>query len=69
MDVFEKLKTDLNCDYISDLRFEPNLSRAKERVRHMELGSLSTVELTDLVEYLYGFHEEDRGILLGMLKG
>ena len=69
MDIFEKLKSELNCENISDLRFEPYLSRAKESVRHMELGSLSTAMLKDLVEYLYRVHEEERDNLLGILKG
>lgn len=52
-DIFETLKTTLGCEYISDMKFEPYRTKAKESLKSMELSALSLSELKDLVRYLY----------------
>lgn len=54
MDIFEKIKNVLGCEYISDLRFSPRSSRAKNIIKDLDLDVYSFVELNDLVFYLYG---------------
>ena len=52
-DIFETLKNTLGCEYISDMKFEPYRTKAKEVLKSMELSALSLSELKDLVRYLY----------------
>ena len=54
MDIFEKIKNVLGCEYISDLRFVPRSSRAKNIIKDLDLDVYSFAELNDLVFYLYG---------------
>lgn len=53
MDIFEKLRTRVGCEYISDLRFCPYLEIAKKEVKNLNLSEFSEKELKDLVNYLY----------------
>ena len=54
MDIFEKIKDVLGCEYISDLRFGACCSRAKNIIKDLDLDVYSSAELNDLVFYLYG---------------
>ena len=53
-DLFDLLKQQVGCDYISDLRFEPYNSIAKNKLRCCEFDSCSLSELNDLAHYLFG---------------
>lgn len=53
-DLFDLLKQQVGCDYISDLRFEPNISIAKNLLRSFEFDSCSLNELNDMACYLFG---------------
>ena len=54
MDIFERLKSNLNCNYISDLRVESYCTKAKEMLKGMEIEECSFSELNDITEYFYG---------------
>lgn len=69
MDVFEKLKEAIGCDYISDLRFEPHLTKAKELLKAMEIEKCSYAELNDIADYLYGKHFDSAEAAIEFLKG
>ena len=47
------LKRIVRCDYISDLRYDPWLSRARKEIARMDLSSYSLFALSDAAEYLY----------------
>lgn len=69
MDVFEKLKSAIGCDYISDLRFEPHNAKAKELLKAMRIETCSIAELNDLADYLYGQHFNTSDAAICFLKG
>lgn len=52
-DIFETLKNILGCEYISDMKFEPYRTKAKETLKSMELSILSLSDLKDIAQYLY----------------
>lgn len=52
-DIFETLKNILGCEYISDMKFEPYRTKAKEALKSMELSILSLSDLKDIAQYLY----------------
>ena len=52
-DLFDLLKQQVGCDYISDLRFEPYKSIAKNKLKCFEFDSCSLNELNDLAHYLF----------------
>ncbi len=54
MDIFEKLRDMLSCQYISDLRSEPNRTKAKKILKYISLQEYPVEMLSDLAEYLYG---------------
>lgn len=53
MDIFEILRKALNCQYISDLKFEPNKTKAKQLLKVIPLQEYSIETLSDIAEYLY----------------
>lgn len=53
-DFFETLRTTIGCEYISDMKFEPYRTKAKEALKSMKLSILSLSELKDIAQYLYG---------------
>lgn len=53
-DLFEELKCNLCCDYISDIKCEPFLSEAKKIMKTKKLDMYSLSMLADVAEYLYG---------------
>ena len=57
-DLFEDLRVQLLCEYISDMRFEPFQSSAKAELARMELSSYSLRALADADEYFYGVNLE-----------
>ena len=69
MDVFEKLKVVVGCDYISDLRFEPHLTKAKELLKTMSVEKCSIAELNDIADYFYGEHFDSADDAIEFLKG
>lgn len=69
MDVFEKLKNALRCNYISDLRYEPYCTEAKKMLRVMEIEKCSVVELNDIAEYFYGKRFDTADAAICFLKG
>lgn len=52
-DLFDLLKQEIGCDYISDLRFEPYKSIAKKKLKCCEFDSCSLKELNDITHYLF----------------
>lgn len=52
-DIFETLKNILGCEYISDMKFEPYRTKAKETLKSMDLSILSFSDLKDIAQYLY----------------
>ena len=69
MDVFEKLKSAVGCDYISDLSFEPHRTKAKALLKAMGIEKCSITELNDLADYFYGKHFDSADAAIGFLKG
>ena len=52
-DIFEMLRWEVGCQFISELRVEPNLTIAKRKLRRLPLETCTLRELLDLAEYLY----------------
>lgn len=52
-DLFEELKEQCRCDYISDLRTKHVRDRAKSAMQTINLKQYSLKELSDVAEYLY----------------
>ena len=69
MDIFEKLKNAVGCDYISDLSFDPHRTKAKALLKAMEIEKCSVAELNDLADYFYGKHFDSADAAIGFLKG
>jgi len=69
MDVFEKLKNAVSCDYISDLSFEPHRTKAKALLKTMEIEQCSIAELNDIAYYFYGKHFDSADAAISFLKG
>lgn len=57
-DLFEDMRTAIGCSFISDLRFEPNLTCARKTMAHMEPGRYPLSQLKDMLSYLYGEKSE-----------
>lgn len=66
IDLFEEIKCDLRCEYISDIRYEPFLSLAKNIMKHKKFDKYPLSMLSDIAEYLYGnkvvFHRLDEAV-------
>lgn len=54
MDLFEKVRNWMQCQYISDIRIGSNLNIAKEIVASLDFGEYPLRELQDMTQYLYG---------------
>ena len=54
MDIFEYLRKMMECQYISDLRYEPYKTRAQKLLITVPLDECPLEALSDLAEYLYG---------------
>ena len=55
-DIFEDLKDQIGCEYISDLPFEPQRTTAIRCVSQMNMSQLHQYELcqfNDLAQYIY----------------
>ncbi|MBE6884081.1 MAG: hypothetical protein E7487_05705 [Ruminococcaceae bacterium] len=68
MDIFERLKNAVGCNYVSDLRFEPYCAKAKALLKNMEIESCSITELNDVSDYLYGKRFDTADAAIGFLK-
>ena len=68
MDVFEKLKSAIGCDYISDLSFEPHRTKAKMLLKVMDIEHCSFAELNDIANYFYGKHFDSTEAVIEFLK-
>ena len=53
-DIFELLRSEVGCEYISDLRLEGYLPEARRLIRSIPLDRYSLWELEDMANYLYG---------------
>lgn len=53
-DLFEDLRAQLLCNYISDMRNEPYKSAAKDTLTRMPLAEYPLRALSDAAEYFYG---------------
>ena len=53
-DLFEDLRVQLMCSYISDMRFEPYKSAAKDALITKTLSEYPLQALDDAAEYFYG---------------
>ncbi|MBQ9938110.1 MAG: hypothetical protein IJO96_01110 [Oscillospiraceae bacterium] len=69
MDIFEKLKEAVGCDNISDLRFEPYLTKAKELLKEMDITKCSVAALNDISDYFYGAQFDSAEAVINFLKG
>lgn len=69
MGVFEELKDNLGCEYISDLRFEPYCTKAKLVIKTLDIGNYSFTELNDLTDYFYGQQFASKEAAICFLKG
>lgn len=58
MDILEKIKDLLGLEYISDMKFEPNKSRAIKLLCELDLSQYSMKSLSDLFQYLLGENKE-----------
>lgn len=54
MDLLEKLKENIGCAYISDLRFAPWRERARSAIAELDLQTYPLTALSDAADYLYG---------------
>lgn len=54
MDIFEKITEILGLEYMSDMKFEPNRSRAILLISEMDLSQYSMASLSDLFQYIFG---------------
>lgn len=52
-DLFEKLRSELQCEYISDMRYSPWLEKARIRLAQMDLKNYSVLKLNEIAGYLY----------------
>ena len=69
MDVFEKLKTTIGCDYVSDMLLEPYYTEAQKLLKTMELENCSVAELNDITNYFYSKHFDTADAAICFLKG
>lgn len=53
-DLFEVLQELCGCEYISDLRSAPYLSKARSLMQTICFEPFSLFQLSDMAEYLYG---------------
>lgn len=68
MDIYEVLKKKIGCEYISDLRYEPYNTKAKEWMKDLDIERLSVSELNDIAEYLYGKELDSQEEAVSFLK-
>ena len=53
MDIFEDLKRDIGCMYISDIAYGETRKRARIAVRDMNISAYPLSQISDLYHYLY----------------
>ena len=70
MDLFEKIKDLLGCEYISDIRNDRWRNTTKNIIAKIDLSSYSALELADMAEYLYGvdMYGSDKDTVINFLK-
>ena len=69
MDIFEQLKDKIGCKCISDLRFEPYSTKAKNMLKELDIEQCSLAELNDLAFYFYQKRFEAADAAISFLKG
>ena len=52
-DLFEDLRKAVNCEYISDMKFDPFKEKAKHEVVKLDFDLYSTESQEDMADYLY----------------
>ena len=55
LDVFEDLKNEVGCLYISDLRLPRYIKKSRKVLCKLDLKKYSLLQLNDVVNYLYDF--------------
>ncbi len=70
MDLLEKVRNLLGCEYISDMRSERFLKTAKRIVSTIDLTLYSAKELADMTEYLYDkqIYDKSKNEIITYLK-
>lgn len=71
MDLFETVRDQLGCEYISDMRScRALLNDAKKVVASLDLEAYTAWELADMAEYLYGkkMYGAEKDIIIFFLK-
>lgn len=71
MDLFETVRDQLGCEYISDMRScRALLNDAKKVVASLDLEAYTAWELADMAEYLYGkkMYGAEKDIIISFLK-
>ena len=51
-DVFEELRSAVACSYISDLKTEPYITKARQALRGLDLEAYPPRQVSDLRDYL-----------------
>ena len=54
IDIFEDLRSQVGCTYISDLRYMPHITTAKRVIQKFCFEDYSLEQLNDMAQYLYG---------------
>ena len=70
MDLFEKMRNSLQCEYISDIQKGDNLNKARQTVASFDLNDCSLNELRDMAHYLYSQNCSDanKAEVIALLK-
>ena len=71
MDLFETVRDQLGCEYITDMRScRALLNDAKKVVASLDLEAYTAWELADMAEYLYGkkMYGAEKDIIIFFLK-
>ncbi len=54
-DLFEEVRNILGLEYISDIRFEPNVKRAIATLKQIDLKEYPLSVLSDMANYIKGY--------------
>ena len=57
MDLFEYLRLEIGCKYISDMHYGETNHLARQCIKHIKLEEYTLAQLSDAANYLYGYKE------------